>query len=71
MIYTMKIILNNRPEVVNRDTVSLSELIELKNFSFRLLVTRVNGTLVRKENRDDVIIHEGDNVKIHHMISGG
>ena len=51
--------------------MTLAGLIELKNFSFRLLVTKVNGKLVRKEDRDKINLKEGDNVTIHHMISGG
>ena len=67
----MNITLNNRPEVIEAGNITLAGLIELKNFSFRLLVTKVNGKLVRKEERDGILLKEGDNVIIHHMISGG
>ncbi len=67
----MDILLNNRPEHIDRDEISLAGLIEYKNFSFRLLVTRVNGKLVKKDERADMIISDGDDVQVLHMISGG
>ena len=67
----MEILLNNRKENIDRETISLSELIQYKSFSFRLLVTRVNGRLVKKDERSKVMIKTGDEVQVLHMISGG
>ncbi|OQX73875.1 MAG: thiamine biosynthesis protein ThiS [Bacteroidetes bacterium 4484_249] len=67
----MKIILNNRDEIIDADKLTVQELIEKKNFTFRLLVTKVNDKLVKKNDRDKVEIKEGDNVAVIHMITGG
>ncbi|MDT8393805.1 MAG: sulfur carrier protein ThiS [Bacteroidales bacterium] len=67
----MEILLNNRKEKINRDKLTLEELIRLKNFTFKLLVTKVNGKLVKKEARPGTPINEGDDVQVLHMISGG
>lgn len=67
----MEITLNNRKENIDRDSLTLEELIHLKNYSFRLLVTRLNGKLVKKEDRENTIIRDGDDVQVLHMISGG
>ncbi|MCK4637845.1 MAG: sulfur carrier protein ThiS [Bacteroidales bacterium] len=67
----MKIILNNRVEIINTEKITFSDLIKMKNFTFRLLVTKVNGKLVKRDERDTVFIKNGDNVAIIHMISGG
>ncbi len=67
----MKIVLNNRSENFKADTLSISEIIEQKNFTFKLLVTKINGELVKKENRDTAFVKDGDNVLILHLISGG
>ena len=67
----MEIFLNNRNETIQQDEISLSDLIRYKNFTFKLLVTKVNGKLVKKEERDDFIIRHGHEVHILHMISGG
>jgi thiamine biosynthesis protein ThiS len=67
----MEITLNNRKETLDQDVVTVNELIRIKNFTFKLLVTKVNGNLVKKEQRDEVVVRDGDDVTILHMISGG
>jgi thiamine biosynthesis protein ThiS len=67
----MKITLNNRTEELPHDKISLEELIREKNFTFKLLVTKVNGKLIKKEERVNTVIHDGDEVAVIHLISGG
>jgi len=68
----MKIILNNRDEIIdNKEKISIEDIIIYKNFTFRLLVTKLNDKLVKKEARKDTYIKEGDNVVVMHLISGG
>ena len=67
----MEITLNNNKEVLEFDVISIADLIRHKNYTFHLLVTRLNGRLVRKEERDTALIRDGDRVQILHMISGG
>jgi sulfur carrier protein len=67
----MTIILNNREEEFNKDGMTISELLMEKNFTFKMLVIKVNNKLVRKEAYDTTVITEGDNVSVLHLISGG
>ena len=68
----MKITLNNRPETLpNKDSFSIDDLLEHKNFTFKFLVVRINGETIRREDYDRVMIREGDDVKVIHLISGG
>ncbi len=68
----MKITLNNREEIISgKEKMTLQELILYKNYSFHMLVTKVNDRLIRKEERDKTIIKDGDNVLVLHLISGG
>ena len=67
----MKIILNNTPEELEFDKITLGELIRYKNFTFKLLITKINDQLIKKEDRDSTSILEGDNVIVLHLISGG
>jgi sulfur carrier protein len=67
----MKITLNNRPETLEEEKLTLQELIEKKNFTFKLLVTKINGKLIKKESRDKTMVQEGDEVAVIHLISGG
>jgi thiamine biosynthesis protein ThiS len=67
----MHITLNNNPETIESNSISVQELIKLKNYTFALLITKVNGQLIKKEERDKTIIKNGDNVAVIHLISGG
>ncbi len=67
----MRIILNNRLVDLNESNISVGELLRIKNYSFRMLVTKINDKLVKKEDREDTFIKEGDEVVVLHMISGG
>ncbi len=67
----MKITLNNNPEVIDRNLISVSELLRLKNFTFKMLVIKINGKLVKKDEYESVQIHDGDDVHVLHLISGG
>mgnify|MGYP002152219976 CR=1 FL=1 len=67
----MKITLNNRPEDIAGGPMTVNELIKYKNFSFKLLVTKINGKLVKTDERDMAMVDEGDDVQILHLISGG
>lgn len=67
----MQITLNNRPETFDGDKLTFEELIKKKNYTFKLLVTKLNGNLVKKEDRATTYITDGDNVIVLHLISGG
>ncbi len=67
----MEIILNNTKEVIPEENITIADLIQIKNFTFRMLVTKINGQLVKKDDRDKVFIKEGDDVTVLHLISGG
>jgi len=67
----MKITLNNRIEYFEEDGLTFEELFFIKKFSFKMLVTKLNGQLVKKEDRGTTQIHEGDDVTVLHLVSGG
>ena len=67
----MKITLNNREEQIDRDSLTIQELIDYKKFTFKMLVTKLNGKLVKKEDRKTASVKNGDTVVVLHMVSGG
>jgi sulfur carrier protein len=67
----MKITLNNRNEEIQKENLSIKELLVLKNFTFANLVIKVNGKLIKKDAYTTQEIQEGDIVDVIHMISGG
>jgi len=67
----MRILLNNKFEDFEDESISVGELIRIKNFTFRMLVTKINDKLVKKEEREESFVKDGDEVVVLHMISGG
>ncbi len=67
----MNITLNNRSENLEGDKLTVSEILAIKNFTFQMLVIKVNGKLIRKPQYNSTEVVNGDNVQILHMISGG
>ena len=67
----MNITLNNNPEKFNIDNCTVNELLRMKNFTFKMLIIKINGRLIKKEEYDTTLISEGDDVNVLHLISGG
>jgi thiamine biosynthesis protein ThiS len=69
----MKIKLNNIEEEINtpKNVLTISELRTIKKFTFRNLVVKINGQLVKRGDYDSVTFREGDNVEVIHLIAGG
>jgi len=67
----MKILLNNREEEFRKETISVSEMLILKKFSFKMRIIKINGILIAKEKYDSTIIHDGDDVQMIYLMSGG
>ena len=69
----MKIVLNNREENLEttKQSLTISELLVLKNYSFKSLVIKINGDLIKREKRETASFREGDQVEVIHLISGG
>ena len=42
-----------------------------KKFTFKMLVIKINGKLIKKEQYESAKIVDGDNVAVIHLISGG
>jgi sulfur carrier protein ThiS len=67
----MKILLNNREEGFTLEEMSVSDMLLIKKFSFKLRIIKINGVLIVKEKYDSTVIHNGDNVQMLYLMSGG
>jgi thiamine biosynthesis protein ThiS len=67
----MKILLNYREEELNGDRVTVRQMLEMKKFTFRMRIIKINGVLIPKEMYDSALIHEGDDVQMLYLMSGG
>jgi len=67
----MKIVLNNRDEVFDKESITVSEMLLVKKFSYKMRIVKINGVLIHRENYDEAIINDGDNVQMIYLMSGG
>ncbi len=67
----MKITLNNRSEDFKGQELTVSEIMELKSFKFKMLIVRLNDQLINKEDYATTFVKDGDDLKIIHLVSGG
>lgn len=67
----MKIILNNRAEEFPGETLLISEMLAFKKFSYKMRIVKINGLLIPRERYESTIIHDGDNVQMIYLMSGG
>ena len=67
----MKIILNNKEESFDSELLTINELLQLKKYTFKMLVIKVNNQLIKKNEYDQATVKDGDNVMVLHLISGG
>ncbi|NLJ07388.1 MAG: sulfur carrier protein ThiS [Sphingobacteriales bacterium] len=67
----MEITLNNRKEHFEQEQLTVNELLEIKRFTFKMLVVKINQKLIKKDEYDTALIQDGDDVMVLHLISGG
>ena len=67
----MKILLNDREEIFETESMTVTEMLALKKYSFKLRIIKVNGVLIPKEEYDSTLINEGDIVHMLYLMSGG
>ena len=62
---------------VNKETIDWEEnmtvdrILKIMNYTFKLIVVKVNGELVKKDNYNTKTIPEGADVQVIHLIAGG
>jgi thiamine biosynthesis protein ThiS len=54
-----------------RPGLTVADILEIRNYIFRMLVIQVNGELVKRGTYDKAVVPDGANVEVIHMISGG
>jgi sulfur carrier protein len=67
----MKFLLNNREEELTGENMSISTMLILKKFTFKMRIVKINGILIEKDKYDSTIIRNGDNVQMLYLMSGG
>lgn len=68
---SVKIVLNHNPEDIPGESLTIRQILDLKGWSFPLIIARVDGTLVERKDWDSVVVRDGSVVDLHHLVSGG
>ena len=67
----MNIHLNNNQETLEGEKLTITDLLAVKKFTFKMLVIKVNEKVIMKEDYSTTYVSEGDHVLILHLMSGG
>lgn len=69
----MNLIINHNPEVLetSQQVITVAELLKIKSFTYKMLIVKVNDTLVLKDDYSTAHVKEGDNVMVIHLMTGG
>ncbi len=67
----MRILLNNREEILSKDLMTVTEMLEEKKFSYPMRIIKINGAYISREEYGSTFIKEGDNVQMIYLMSGG
>ena len=67
----MMILINNIEEEFDLVQMSVSEMLKIKKFTFRMRIVKINGVFIPGESYDSTIIRDGDNVQMIYLMSGG
>ena len=67
----MKIILNNNNEELSAETLTIQELLHVKKFTFKMLIIKINGNIIKRDSYESALVHDGDTIDVIHLISGG
>ena len=67
----MKIILNNQPLTIEGESITVEKLLEMKKYTFRMRTVKINGLIIDRDGYNAAMIHDGDDVKVIYLMSGG
>ncbi len=67
----MNITLNNKPESFETSSLTVTELLELKKYTYKMIVVKINNRLIEPSDYETATINDGDNVMVIHFFAGG
>ena len=51
--------------------MTVTDILAAKQYTFKMLVTKINNTLVKRSDYDTTLVPDQADVKVIHLISGG
>ncbi len=54
-----------------REGMTVRDVLTDMNYTFRMLVIKIDGNLVKKADWDETKVPNGSDISVYHLISGG
>lgn len=54
-----------------KENLTIKELLSIMKYTFPMLIVKVNGEIVKKDQYDEFTVPENSEIKIIHLMSGG
>jgi len=51
--------------------MTVKNILDAKNYTFKMLVTKIDGTLVKRSDYETTTVPDNADVRVIHLISGG
>jgi thiamine biosynthesis protein ThiS len=67
----MHITINNKPEILDRHSISIAELKQLLKYTFSKIIIKVNNKIIEPGDYETTIVKDGDVVVMLHLLAGG
>ena len=67
----MKKITVNGNSLYWEENMNIDLILKIKNYTFKMLVVKVDGKLIKKTEYSKTYVQPDANVKVIHLISGG
>lgn len=67
----MKKITVNNSIIDWEEIMTITRILKIMNYTFKMLVVKVDGKLIKKNEYESTIVSPGADVKVIHLISGG
>ena len=67
----MKIKINERNYEFSNETLSITEILNLLNYTFPIIVVKHKENIIHNHDFDNYVIKDGDEISIMHIFAGG
>lgn len=67
----MRLIINNKEEIISDDIKNISDLIQYKKYSFPKIIVKLNNIIIEPDKYKLTTIKQDDNVILLHLLAGG
>lgn len=61
----------NGHQIPWQEGMTVRDVLQAMNYTFRMLVIKIDGKLVKKDAWDSALVPSGADVSVFHLISGG